>query len=137
MNLNLNKFEDNLFKYYFLLNKHKSFEAIFSHFEEFEEFVQDELIEMYGQPGQVDAKNNEIIRDIISSFKAIKSLENNDFDNSQKLKIKQVIITIDKYLNNVFESYPFDETNEEYLLSKFDLTEIINIKLKQNRRVSV
>jgi hypothetical protein len=136
MTINLNKLENNLFKYYFLLKKHKSFEAIFSHFDEFSESMQNDLIDMYGQPGQVEAKNNAIIKDILISFKAINSLNNNGYDTNMISKIQSVIISIDNYLNNLFESYAFDETSEEYLLSKYDLTEIINKKFNERRKVS-
>jgi len=135
--MNITKIEDNLFKYFYLLNKHKTCEAIFSLFDEFDEFTQDELIKQFGQPGVIDGKYMELKNDILSSFKAIKQLSGTNLDTNVESKLKEVIFTIDKYLDNVFGVYEFDINDVEYLLSKYDLIEIINKEYDEKRKVII
>ena len=120
----LNEFKENLFKYYFLLGKYKSFEAIFSHFDEFNEDTQDELVKMYGQAGQVDSKNNEIKKDIFNSYKIIHSLEIHDFAKDLEVKLQDVLISTDNYLHNIFQIYNFNADDKEFLVSKDELSKI-------------
>jgi hypothetical protein len=134
--MNIHKLEQNLYKYYFLLKTEHSFEAIFKYFDEFDKFIQDELIESFGNMGDLDIKNQKIENDIFNSFKVIKTLDLFDIDVQKKTYL-DFLIANDAYLDNVFNSYNFSEEDEKFILCKYDLNEILKLRYNNSNKLQL